>query len=139
VPDAIGAILAKRAELAARLAQLEALGRRAIPLRADTFHLDAAMAILDGTPGVPRVRAQHRPEWFADPGRLVLDVLRGAPEPMTARRAAVAVMRLAGHDAGDRAAAEVVANRVRASLARRVGIVERVAVGQRRKGWRVVR
>jgi hypothetical protein len=134
VPDATEAILAKRAELAARLAELEA---QAVPIRADTFHLDAAIAIMGGR-DVPRVRAQHRPEWFADPGRLVLDVLRGAPEPMTARRAAVAVMRLAGHDAGDRAAVEVVANRVRASLARRVGIVERVAVGQRRKGWRAV-
>ena len=91
------------------------------------------MAILGG-PDAPRMRAQHRPEWFANLGRLVLDVLRGAPEPMTARAIAVELMRLAGHDAGDRVAVEIVANRVRASLARRVGVVERVAVGAAPEG-----
>ena len=129
----LSGLVAKRAELAARL---EALERAAVPLRADIFHLDAAMAILGGR-DAPRMRAQHRPEWFANLGRLVLDVLRGAPEPMTARAIAVELMRLAGHDAGDRVAVEIVANRVRASLARRVGVVERVAVGLHAKAWRV--
>lgn len=131
--DAIDDLQAKRAELAARLADLES---QAVPIRADIFHLDAAIAILRGG-DVPRMRAQHRPEWFANLGRLILDVLRGAPEPMTAREIAVEVMRLAGHDVGNRQAVEIVANRVRASLVRRVGVVERVAVGQHRKGWRV--
>ena len=132
--DAIAALQSKRAELAARLADLES---QAVPIRADIFHLDAALAILRGR-GVPRMRAQHRPEWFANLGRLILDILRGAPEPMTARAIAVEIMRLAGHDVGDRQAVEIVANRVRASLVRRVGLVERVAVGRHRKGWRIV-
>ena len=131
--DAIAALQSKRAELAARLADLES---QAVPIRADIFHLDAALAILRGR-DVPRMRAQHRPEWFANLGRLILDVLRGAPEPMTARAIAVEIMRLAEHDVGNRQAVEIVTHRVRASLVRRVGIVERVAVGQRRKGWRV--
>ena len=132
--DAIAALQSKRAELAARLADLES---QAVPIRADICHLDAAIAIMRGR-DVPRMRAQHRPEWFANLGRLILDVLRGAPEPMTAREIAVEIMRLAGHDVGDRQAVEIVANRVRASLVRRVGLVERVAVGRHRKGWRIV-
>jgi hypothetical protein len=56
---------------------------------------------------------------------------------MTARAIAVELMRLAGHDAGDRVAVEIVANRVRALLTRRVGLVERVAVGPHRRGWRI--
>lgn len=69
---------------------------------------------------------------------MVLDILHGAREPMTARAIAVEIIRLAGHDVGDRVAEEVVANRVRASLTRKVGIVERVAVGLHAKAWRIV-
>jgi hypothetical protein len=131
---AVAAILARRAELAA---ELEALERRAAPIRADIFHLDAALAILGRPADARRMRAQHRPAWVADLGRLVLDILRGAPEPLTARATAAELLRLAGHDAGDKAAVKVVEGRVRASLTRRVGIVERVGLGTRRKGWRV--
>jgi hypothetical protein len=126
-----------RAELAAELEQLE---RRARQLRADILHLDAAMAIVDPSrcsADAPRRRVQHRPEWFADLGRLCLDVLRGAAEPLTSRQVAVAVMGLAGHDAEDDVAVQIVEHRVHASLTRRVGIVERVALGTHRKGWRV--
>ena len=105
MPDlATAALIRKRAELAARLAELE---NQAVPIRADIFHLDAALAILRGR-DVPRMRAQHRPEWFANLGRLILDILRGAHEPMTARAIAVEVLRLAGRDVGDRAAVEIV-------------------------------
>jgi hypothetical protein len=128
----LSGLVGKRAELAARL---EALERAAVPIRADIFHLDAAMAILGGR-DAPRMRVQHRPEWFANLGRLVL-VLRGAPEPMTARAIAVELMRLAGHEVGDKAAVAIVEHRVYSALARRVGIVERVAVGRHRKGWRI--
>jgi hypothetical protein len=138
MPDVtMGALTRKRADLAA---ELEELDRRARQLRADIVHLDAAMAIVDPSrcsADVPRLRVQHRPEWFANLGRLCLDVLRGAAEPMTSRQVAVAVMGLAGHDVGDKAAVQVVEHRVHASLTRRVGIVERVALGQHRKGWRV--
>ena len=47
-------------------------------------------------------------------------------------------MRLAGRDVGNKAGVAVVEHRVYSALARRVGIVERVAVGQHRKGWRIV-
>ena len=131
---AVAALVARRAELAARLAELE---RRAQPIRADILHLNAAIAILGRAVDVPRLRAQQRPAWLANLGRLILDVLRGAPEPMTARAIAIEVMRLAGNDVGDRVAVQIVEHRVRASLTRRLGLVERVALGTHRKGWRV--
>jgi hypothetical protein len=134
----LSGLVVKRAELAAELDELD---RRARQLRADIVHLDAAMAIVDparcSSADVPRLRVQHRPEWFANLGRLCLDVLRGAVEPMTLRQAAVAVMGLAGHDADDAVAVQIVEHRVHASLTRRVGVVERVALGTHRKGWRV--
>jgi hypothetical protein len=138
MPDiTMGALTRKRAELAA---ELEELDRRARQLRADIVHLDAAMAIVDParcSADVPRLRVQHRPEWFANLGRLCLDVLRGAVEPMTSRQVAVAVMGLAGHDADDEVAVRIVEHRVHASLTRRPRLVERVSLGVRRKGWRV--
>src|SRR3954451_17342750 len=109
------ALIRKRAELAARLADLES---QAVPIRADIFHLDAALAILRGG-DVPRMRVQHRPEWFANLGRLILDILRGARDPMTARAIAVELLRLAGRDVGDRVAVTVVDHRVYSALARR--------------------
>src|SRR3954451_3373002 len=111
----ISGLVDKRAELAARLADLES---QAVPIRADIFHLDAPLAILRGR-DVPRMRVQHRPEWFANLGRLILDILRGAREPMTARAIAVEVLRLAGHDVGDKVAVTVVDHRVYSALARR--------------------
>ncbi len=88
---AIAALLARRAELAA---ELEELDRRARQLRADILHLDAAMAIVGPSrtaADVPRLRVRHWPGWFGDLGRLVLDVLRGAMEPTTSRQVAAAV------------------------------------------------
>src|SRR3954451_647352 len=84
----LSVLVDKRAELATQLADLES---QAVPIRADIFHLDAALAILRGG-DVPRMRVQHRPEWFANLGRLILDILRGAREPMTARAIAVEVL-----------------------------------------------
>ena len=135
---AVAALSRKRAELAGELEELE---RRCVRLRADMVHLDAAMAIVDpsrcGAADVPRLRAQHRPAWLANLGRLILDVLRGATEPMTSRQVAVAVMGLAGLDTGDVRTVRVVEHRVAASLNHRIGIVERVAIDSRWKGWRV--
>ena len=97
--DAIGALPAERADLGTRLVELEA---QPVSIRADIFHLDAAIAILRGSSAGPRMRAQHRPEWFADLGRLILDVMRGAHEPMTARAIAAEIMRLSATTLGIR-------------------------------------
>jgi hypothetical protein len=133
---ALSALTRKRAELAAELEELE---RRCVQLRADLIHLDAALVILDPATAAatPRLRLQHRPEWFGNLGVLVLDVLRGATEPMTSTQIAVEVMGLRGLDAGDRATLRVVERRVAGSLNRRIGLVERVSLGSRWVGWRV--
>ena len=51
---AVAALLACRAELAARLDELE---RQAKPIRADILHLNAAMTIRRGSGDVPRLAA----------------------------------------------------------------------------------
>jgi len=126
---AIAAPQAQRAEVAAWLAERES---QAVPIGADIVHLSVAITIPRGG-DVPRACAQHRPEWFANLGHLIRDVLRGAPEPMTAREIAMEVTRLPGHDVGNRQVVEIVANHVRASPIRWVGVAERVTVGQRRR------
>lgn len=57
---------------------------------------------------------------------------------MAARAIAVKIMRLMGRDVGKKAAVTVVEHRVHSALLRRVGIVERVAVGQHRKRRQIV-
>jgi hypothetical protein len=133
---AISALTRKRAELAGELEELE---RRSVQLRADLIHLDAALVILDPATAAAqsRLRIQQRPEWFGSLGVLVLDVLRGATEPMTSIQVAVEVMGLRGLDASDRTTLRVVERRVAGALNRRIGLVERVSLGSRWVGWRV--
>jgi hypothetical protein len=86
---------------------------------------------------VPRPRAQRGPEWFGHLGRPARDAPRGATEPTTSRQVAAAVVGLAGLDAGCAYTLTVVEHRVRASLMRRIGLVERVSLRVHRKEWRV--
>ena len=74
-----------------------------------------------GKPEEPRSR-QYRPEWFGNLGRLVLEVLRDAPEPMTSMEVAAKVMALCGLETTDRAMQAVGERRVAASLNRRIGL-----------------
>ena len=80
IPDlAIAALIRKRAKLAAQLAELE---RKAIPLR-PTFFTSTLLSR-----SWVRQRATDAGAASAgvvNLGRLILDVLRGAPEPMAAR------------------------------------------------------
>lgn len=83
-------------------------------------------------------RRQHRPEWFRDLGRLILEVLRDAPEPIPSREIAAACVERGGLRASDRQTLAVVERPVPASLNRREGrLVERVEFGPRRVRWRV--
>jgi hypothetical protein len=130
----ISGLVRKRADLAAELHELEA---RADQLRAGIAHLGAVLAMLEpGRPEEPRSR-QCRPEWFGNLGRLVLEALRDAPEPMTSMQVAAAVMALCGLETTDRAMQEVVERRVAASLNRRIGLVEKVPRGTRGVAWRI--
>ncbi|HEX6013926.1 MAG TPA: hypothetical protein VFY87_19450, partial [Geminicoccaceae bacterium] len=108
--------------------------------------LDAAIRIIDPSYHtdaiVPKVRRQRR-EWFGNGEllRMVLETLRKAPEPLTAREIAVALMERKGFDATDAATdaatVRLVEKRVDATVRRREGLVERVVYGPRSVGWRV--
>ena len=90
----LSGLVAERAELAGELRLTE---ERLDQLRADILHLDAAIRIIDPRYHtdaiVPRVRRQRR-EWFGNGEllRMVLETLRKAPEPLTARESAVVLM-----------------------------------------------
>jgi hypothetical protein len=68
---------------------------------------------------------------------MTLETLRKAPEPLTAREIAVALMERKGFDATDAATVRLVEKRVDATVRRREGLVERVVYGPRSVGWRV--
>jgi hypothetical protein len=135
----LSGLVAKRAELAGEIRLAE---ERLDQLRADILHLDAAIRIID--PGyhtdaiVPKVRRQRR-EWFGNGEllRMVLETLRKAPEPLTAREIAVALMERRGFDTADAATVRLVEKRVDATVRRREGLVERVVYGPRSVGWKI--
>jgi hypothetical protein len=135
----LSGLVAKRAELAGEIRLAE---ERLDQLRADILHLDAAIRIIDPSYHtdaiVPKVRRQRR-EWFGNGEllRMVLETLRKAPEPLTAREIAVALMERKGFDATDAATVRLVEKRVDATVRWREGLVERVVYGPRSVGWRI--
>ena len=68
---------------------------------------------------------------------MILETLRKAPEPLTAREVAVAVVGRKGFDANDGATVRLVEKRVDAVLRRKKGLVERVVYGPRSVGWKI--
>jgi hypothetical protein len=135
----LSGLVAKRAELAGEIRLAE---ERLDQLRADILHLDAATRIIDPAYHVdaivPKVRRQRR-GWFGDGEllRMTLETPRKAPEPLTAREIAVALMGRKGFDASDAATVRLVEKRVDATVRRREGLVERVAYGPRSVGWTI--
>jgi hypothetical protein len=135
----LSGLVAKRAELAGEIRLAE---ERLDQFRADILHLDAAIRIIDPTYHVdaivPKVRRQRR-EWFGNGEllRMVLETLRKAPKPLTAREIAVALMGRKGFDASDAATVRLVEKRVDATVRRREGLVERVVYGPRSVGWKI--
>lgn len=138
---AIGALARKRAELAAEIVERE---RALDQLRADLAHLDGALRLLEPAykPGSIRPKRRHtkHERWFAtgELGRLCLDVLRAAAEPLPTMEIARAVMRRRGMDSEDGPAMLRVENMLAGVLRRRNGkLVERVTIEPRGVGWRV--
>jgi hypothetical protein len=138
---AVAALSRKRAELAGEVeAKLTEVDR----LRVDLAHLDAAIRIMcpDAEPELikPRRPSRRGCDWFGrgELGRLVLDALRNAAEPLGSMALARAVMERKGMAAADAVALRRVENMVDGALRRREGrTVERVVDG-RALGWRVV-
>lgn len=136
---AVAALVRKRAELAG---EVRATEERLAQARADLVHLDAAIRLLD--PSIePEAVEARRPRqgggWFSqgELPRTILDILRAAPEPLTVREIASAVMERRGLDPEDRATASTVERRAHRTLSRRAALVERVALGPRAVGWKV--
>lgn len=138
---ALNALARKRAELAG---ECETLQAKLDQLRADLVHLEAAIRIMDPA-AVPELIPAKKPgrkgcDWFGrgELGRLALDVLREAQEPLGTVAVARAVMERRGLLAGDAAALRRVEGMVKGALHRREGrLAERVADGPRAVGWRL--
>ena len=137
---AVAALARKRAELAGEIeARLVEVGR----LRVDLAHLDAAIRIFcpEAQPELikPKRPSRRGCDWFGrgELGRLVLDALRDAAEPLGSTALAGAVMERKGMAAPDAVALRRIENMVDGALRRREGkMVERVANG-RALSWRV--
>ncbi len=135
----LSGLVEKRAELAGEIRTAEAQLEQ---LRSDILHVDATIRLIDPNYHtdaiVPKKRRQRR-EWFGNGEllRMVLETLRKAPEPLTSREVAVALMERKGFDTNDAATVRIVERRVDATVRRREGLVERVVYGPRSVGWRV--
>ena len=112
-------------------------------LRADLAHLDGALRLPEPAYKPSAIRPQRRHSehgrWFAtgELGRLCLDLLRDAAEPLPAMEIARAVMRRRGMDSEDEAAPLRVETMIAGALRRRTGKpVEKVAIGPKAVGWR---
>ena len=135
---ALAALARKRAELAGELRELEA---RTDQLRSDLLHMDAAIRLVEPGFVVEAIapKAKRRTGWFGNGElvRMVFESLRKAPDTLTTREVALAVMGRKGFDVGDVPTVRLVEKRVDATLRRRGALVERVVYGPRSVGWRV--
>jgi hypothetical protein len=90
----LSGLIDKRAELAGEIRLLE---ERLEQLRSDVLHVDATIRLIDPAyrvdAVVPKVRRPRR-DWFGrgELLRSILETLRKAPEPLTAREIALALM-----------------------------------------------
>jgi hypothetical protein len=131
----VSALIAKRAELAGIIAELE---RQRDQYRADLTHIDGALRLF-GSPIDPESirpkRRYRRTRYFGrnELSRLCLDVLReAADEPILADEIAGRVMSIKGFDAGDAAlwaAIRVQVGSVLKALHRR-GVAESIGRGR---------
>jgi hypothetical protein len=136
----VSALMRKRAELAGEIeARLVEVDR----LRVDLAHLDAAIRIVcpEAQPEMIRPKRPSRRgcDWFGrgELGRLMLDVLRDAAEPLGSMAIARAVVERKSMVAADAVVLRRVENMVDGALRRREGrMVERVPNG-RVLGWRL--
>ena len=128
----IGGLKEKRAELSGIIADLE---KRINQHRVDLVHVDAVLRLFapDIMPETIAPKApRRRNEWFP-PGelsRMVLDILRLAPAPLSIKDITVQVMLRRGLDPHDARTAELLRKLVNNALNRQpAGLVERIADG----------
>jgi hypothetical protein len=138
-PHVICALRDKRSELAGMMNRLE---QQLAQHRANLIHLDATMQLFDPDIRPDQIRPrQQRPRsaWFR-PGeclRLIYDVLRDAPPPVTTRTLAERIVAAKGISATDDRARALIQKTVLGSLHRATETIERVeAAGV--VSWRVI-
>jgi hypothetical protein len=137
----VSALVAKRSEVAGVIADLE---RKVSQQRADLVHVDAVLRLY--APGlapdcIPSRAVRRRNGWFK-PGelvRMVLDILRVAPAPLSSREIAVAAMAGRGLDPADMHTGRLIGKLVNNALTRQAGdrvekIIEHRSVTRRVRG-----
>lgn len=135
----LSGLIEKRVELAGEFRLLE---EQLEQLRSNVLHVDATIRIIDPAYQVdaivPKVRRPRR-DWSGrgELLRSILETLRKAPEPLTAREIALVLMERKGFDANDMATVRLVKRRVDSTVRRREGLIERVVYGPRAVGWRL--
>lgn len=136
----VTALVAKRSEVAGLIADLE---RKAAQQRADLVHVDAVLRLYAPeleTDCLPSRATRQRNGWFK-PGelvRMVLDILRVAPAPMSSKEIATAVMVRRALDPADLHSARLVGKLVNNALARQAGdLVDKIVDEHRSVMWRV--
>jgi len=126
----IEALRGKRSELSGIVSCLE---QQIVRHRASLVHLDAAMRLFDPDLGPAAISSrQQRPRsvWFR-PGeclRLIHDVLREAPAPMTTRALTEQVMGMKAITATDERSCALVQKTVLGSLSRAKATIQRVEI-----------
>jgi hypothetical protein len=129
-PHVMDALRGKRSELSGIVSHLE---QQIVRHRASLVHLDAAMRLFDPdlTPEDAGPRQQRpRSVWF-HPGeclRLIHDVLREAPQPMTTRALTEQVMGMKAIATTDERSCALVQKTVLGSLSRAKATIQRVEV-----------
>ena len=137
-PHVTDALRGKRSELSGTVSHLE---QQIVQRRACLVHLDAATRLFDPDLAPEAISSrpqQPRSAWF-HPGeclRLIHDVLREAPQPMTTRALTEQVMRLKATAPTDERSCALVRKTVLGSLSRAKATIERVeAAGM--VSWRI--
>jgi hypothetical protein len=129
-PHVMDALRGKRSELSGMVSHLE---QQIVQHRASLVHLDAAMRLFD--PDLAPEDAGTQPQrprsaWF-HPGeclRLIHDVLREAPQPMTTRALTEQVMVVKAIAATDERSCALVQKTVLGSLSRAKATIQRVEI-----------
>ena len=138
-PHVLAALKDKRAELSGGIADLE---KRIGQHRADLLHVDAVLRLFapEFEPATIPSKVVRQPSGWFRPGelaRMVLDVLRTAPAPLSIREITAQVMERRGLDPQDNRTAELLRKLVRNAVNRQAAdLVERIEDGTLVR-WRV--
>ena len=135
----VSALRDKRAEISGVIEDME---RRIAQHRADLVHVDAVLRLyvpdLEPESIAPKA-VRKRNDWFraGELSRMVLDILRIAPAPLSTRDIAGQVMERRGLDAGDNRTVKLVMKLVNNAVTRHAAeLVERVVEGKA-VTWRI--